>query len=664
LTALLTVCVVAALAWQARELARRVAASRAAVGTELPILDMTIESLTWHRPEGDGAGRVMALFRNTGSAPIRIDRVEWDGAGIHVWGLEPDDAMLSAARTVASDIVGHGADAHDPDPAPPASGFRSSPAVESAFRSAYWSRLSPSGALAPGGSAMLTMALTAPLYHRTQLAVRAVAADGETNSPSSLEVLAWAEPEPASANVIRLAFAPGGERVYGYLRNDGDMPLTIARLAADVMPIAASAPARNNTTSTGEVLFGGGQAALGIWLPAATLPARSTGMFSWRPARPFERGAVVTLSVHFAGGSRAAGQTRALWGFPLGTESGMPPEGMGFDRRTLVERPAWITADEKASVSATSGSALAGDRLGGINVMVCPLCRLGMVDEDRFETAAEFQRRLSLTWRRTPGVATIVNPCRVNSEQGCAIFAPAADALMMNPAVRTPATPRALRNRSVASTARLARIAREASAPGLFYPLVDTGPTGAPPGSGRFVSPEMLRARVFTLLSAGADGLLFRHAWNADIPEARALDAVIPGLNAETAALIPWLEIGAAGESHPIPGHPGFRLHTRLAGDKGLIAFIVGEDATFAPDAKTLHSSEDSRLSISIVLPPWARPGGVFRTTPEGLREWHEVMTEEERVVLSVPVPTGADAYLVKYLETPLGSREQRRGAW
>jgi len=175
---------------------------------------------------------------------------------------------------------------------------------------------------------------------------------------------------------------------------------------------------------------------------------------------------------------------------------------------------------------------------------------------------------------------------------------------------------------------------------------VSTEPVG---GTG-FIEPAELRARVFTILGEGADGLLYRHDWSADLPD---LNAAIPPLNAEVGHLIPWLTIGTARGEAQVDGPPGVRATTRWAGDRGMIVFCVDENA-----GGRASTASDAATSMRVVvpLPEWAEATGVSRVTPDGLVAVEDAVLSPV-VTFRAPAPDGGDAYIVHF-RAPAGDRQ------
>lgn len=579
---------------------------------------LRIEHVDWRTTSAFDTGSVHVLVKNAGAVSIRITRVLYDGHPVSTFGVDLQKPAPMPAKAPMPPESRSEVPDHQPIPSTRV------PIKKTAFVPAYWSRITPSSVLAPNTVRWLTIKLVAPPTRRTPLVLRAVRidADGELPLPS---IRCWVERQPATLVLARLVFAPGGGRIYGYLRNDSNKPRKIHRLEVDGQDISATA-----------------------WLPEKNIAADSMAVFSFQPESSFGPGAWVTVRAVLEDGSTIAGQTRALWGFPLGVESGgIPGRGFGLDPRTRISRPNAMATD----LSGRKEENGFPDRLGGFNLMSCVLCPSGEYPNDRFGTAAELLRRHADVVRAAPGVPAIVNPCRARAEHAYPLFAETADALMVNPSVVTEDMPEEIRTRPIAATARLARLGRSAAEPNCYYPLVDTGKVGSLANTrDDFADPGELRARVFTLLAEGADGLLYRHAWNTTTPRGQALTHAIPSLNAEIRSLIPWLEIGTVAENREIDGHPELRLSTRWAGDKGLVAFIIRKKIGFGQASPVAETSAPA-LSLHVPLPSWARPFRVFQVTPEGLREWEEAGFAEGAATLAIPAPVAAAAYVVAYKE-------------
>ena len=196
---------------------------------------------------------------------------------------------------------------------------------------------------------------------------------------------------------------------------------------------------------------------------------------------------------------------------------------------------------------------------------------------------------------------------------------------------------------------------------------------GSAQGSGQFAAPAELRARVFTLLAEGADGLLYRHDWNSDLPAARALAGAIPGLNAEVTALSPWLTIGAPGKTLVLPHRTGIRLSTRFAGEKGMLVFLVRDD--HAGNGKRIIASPSSVddlqaagldnlpedivtpgvITIRTALPKWCHPESI-RLLRGG--KWFPVADAhfaEATAEWTASIPEAADVYVIDFAPPSVG---------
>ena len=150
---------------------------------------------------------------------------------------------------------------------------------------------------------------------------------------------------------------------------------------------------------------------------------------------------------------------------------------------------------------------------------------------------------------------------------------------------------------------------------------------------------------MYTMLGMGAKGMLYRH----NDPGGRTasgsqLSAVIPALNDEIRHIRGFLSIAMPIGNAPVEGSGTVISYTLLAGDKGVVVFLVRQE-------KEEEDAGDKEITIPMETPDWATVTRVFRVMPEGLTPLPDTQREIalQSLVLRLPIPSSAEGYWISF---------------
>lgn len=534
----------------------------------------------YRRTSSFDPGSLRVFLRNREAQPIRITSVLLDDFPIPVWGLTTS-LTASVANTEAFDPASGTNGLHLPE----RSGLGISHRIHQKMghRQILWARLRPS-VIQPGAIAECVVKLQNPMTRPMKLSF---ALD---DAPVHDVVF---RPAARRLAISSVTFSPDCGVMHVFVCNNGTVTDELTRCELDGVDLGVEARIS----------------------PRSIAPGMKS-VVSIQPPHLFSQGAFHTLRVTTRNGATTAERVRVFAGFPLATEGrAHAARGFGLDEWHCTPPP----------------DGTCSPRPPGPWINVIFECVMHKYRADLTRTAQQVFHLYDDMLAVDPFHPSIIHPCRIRVEEGCAKFGETADAIRINPFVGRddpdggpPLAPHE-------SVWRLGELASVGAAPRPWYALIATGEPGCD-------SPHALRRLGYAAVASGAKGLFFRHAdWKRTA--AGDFNRELRSWIAEIAQIRSWLAVADVVPALASVTPASLTAATLLTPDRGLVLIIVN-GASDLP--------EGSRAEIGILWPFGAMPGRLSQVTAGGLQEVHIFEpTEAGRMNMDIPVPKDATTYVL-----------------
>jgi len=428
----------------------------------------------------------------------------------------------------------------------------------------WWRSFPPR--VAPGGFADVCAKLTRLPERR--LTVRVKAADGQ-------EVSCELDRINDALSFAAVGFAKDLRRAYVYLENRTDRELAVRRVWLDERDVT------DRARSLWPVIAPGGRGCVVVPLSEKTRP-----------------GALLLIRVEADPEGCGVALVRVFRSFPITWLDGSLPEGVPAQAGDGPFRPGHVRNEGLA---------------GFENIMRCPAHAHGT----RREAAAMFIRLHERLLAREPHVPGMIYVCRWEKEKNYFVFSELADVVRVMPFAGSPGyQPRPLEHRMQ----WLTDLAVRAAAPRPVHAVVPIRFADSFQWV-RSCTPEEIRALLYLPLSRGARGLCFGKKQDGLTEQAKAM------LRKVTGAIVSMRDVLSMAAYLPLgrTDDPQIEAATLLAGDEGLVVFVINHSFKDFDEAHRLVCSPRRSVECRIQLPPGFRAKTVQDVEdPQRRVEWKQ----------------------------------------